>query len=54
MADSIYESKYISSSESSKKVAWLETFIGDLGVVPTIPEPVEPFYDNKGAVAFTN
>ncbi|KAI3751597.1 hypothetical protein L2E82_22687 [Cichorium intybus] len=42
---------YIAASEASKEAAWLKNFIGDLGVVPSIQEPVELFCDNEGAVA---
>ena len=29
---------------------WIRKFIGDLGVVPSILDPVEIFYDNESAV----
>ena len=51
VADSTCESEYIAASEASKEAAWLKNFIGDLGVVPSIQEPVELFCDNEGAVA---
>ena len=50
MADSTCESKSIAVNEASKEAIWLKNFIGDLGVVPTIKEPMEIFYDNEGAV----
>jgi len=53
VADSTCESEYIAASEASKEAAWLRNFIGDLGVVPTIQEPMELFCDNEGAVALT-
>ncbi|KAI3499882.1 hypothetical protein L1887_35696 [Cichorium endivia] len=53
VADSTYESEYIAASEASKEAAWLKNFIGDLGVVPSIQEPMELFCDNEGAVALT-
>ncbi|KAI3767606.1 hypothetical protein L2E82_17859 [Cichorium intybus] len=53
MADSTCESEYIAASEASKEAAWLKNFIGDLGVVPSIQEPLELFCDNEGAVALT-
>ncbi|KAI3691547.1 hypothetical protein L2E82_49912 [Cichorium intybus] len=43
VADSTCESEYIAASEMSKEAAWLKNFIGDLGVVPSIQEPVELF-----------
>ena len=53
IADSTCESEYIAASEASKEAMWLKNFIGDLGVVPTIKEPMEIFCDNEGAVALT-
>ena len=41
-------------SEASKEAIWLKNFIGDLGVVPAIKEPMEIFCDNEGAVSLTN
>ncbi|KAI3751332.1 hypothetical protein L2E82_22401 [Cichorium intybus] len=53
VADSTCESEYIATSEASKEAAWLKNFIGDLGVVPIIQEPMELFSDNEGAVGLT-
>ena len=53
MVDSTCKSEYITASEASKGVIWLNNFIGDLGVFPTIQEPMELFCDNEGAVALT-
>ena len=53
VADSTCESEYIAASEASKEAIWLKNFIGDLGVVPSIKEPMEIFCDNEGAVALT-
>ena len=53
VADSTCESEYIAASEASKEAAWLKNFIGDIGVVPSIQEPMELFCDNEGAVALT-
>ncbi|KAJ9547196.1 hypothetical protein OSB04_019739 [Centaurea solstitialis] len=36
--------------KSSKQPTWLQNFIGDLGVVPTISEPIEIFRNNTGAI----
>ncbi|KAI3781493.1 hypothetical protein L2E82_11509 [Cichorium intybus] len=51
VADSTCELEYIVASEASKEAAWLKNFIDDLGVVPSIQEPLELFCDNEGAVA---
>ena len=53
VADSTCESEYIAASEASKEAIWLKNFIGDLGVVPAIKEPMEIFCDNEGVVALT-
>ncbi|KAI3505789.1 hypothetical protein L1887_28040 [Cichorium endivia] len=43
----------LGGNDDLKEAAWLKNFIGDLGVVPSIQEPMELFYDNEGAVAST-
>ena len=53
VAESTCESEYIAASEAAKEATWLQNFIGDLGVVPTISEPIKIFCDNTGAVALT-
>ncbi|KAJ9546436.1 hypothetical protein OSB04_018979 [Centaurea solstitialis] len=52
VADSTCESEYIPASEAAKE-AWLKNFIGDLGVIPSMSEPIEIFCDNEGAFALT-
>ncbi|GJV26327.1 hypothetical protein Tco_1379022 [Tanacetum coccineum] len=53
MADSTCESEYIAACEASKEAIWMKNFIGDLGVVPIVQDPIEIFCDNKSAVALT-
>ncbi|GKB14102.1 hypothetical protein Tco_0848025 [Tanacetum coccineum] len=53
VADSTCESEYIAACEASKEAIWMKNFIGDLGVVPTVQDPIEIFYDNESAVALT-
>ena len=53
VADLTSESEYIAASEALKEEIWLKKFICDLGVVPSVKEPMEIFCDNEGAVAFT-
>jgi len=50
IADSTTESEYIAVNEAAKEAMWIRKFIGDLGVVPTINDPVEIFCDNVSAV----
>ncbi|KAI3790529.1 hypothetical protein L2E82_03631 [Cichorium intybus] len=51
VAQSTTESEYIAASEATKEVVWIRKFIEDLGVVPSIQDPVEIFCDNEGAIA---
>nr|GEX19480.1 retrovirus-related Pol polyprotein from transposon TNT 1-94 [Tanacetum cinerariifolium]GEX22585.1 retrovirus-related Pol polyprotein from transposon TNT 1-94 [Tanacetum cinerariifolium] len=53
VADSTCESEYITACEASKEAIWMKNFIGDLGVVPTVQDPIEIFRDNESAVALT-
>ncbi|KAL0319660.1 UNVERIFIED_CONTAM: Retrovirus-related Pol polyprotein from transposon TNT 1-94 [Sesamum radiatum] len=50
-ADSTTEAEYIAASEASKEVVWMKNYIQELGVVPSIAEPVVIFCDNNGAIA---
>ncbi|GKD42375.1 retrotransposon protein, putative, ty1-copia subclass [Tanacetum coccineum] len=47
MADFTCESVYIAACEASKEAIWMKNFIGDLGVVPIVQDPIEIFCDNK-------
>ena len=51
VADSTTQAEYIAASEAAKEAVWLKNFITDLGVVPSISDPVKVFCDNLGAVA---
>ena len=51
MADSTCESEYIAASEAAKEAIWLKNFIGDLGVVLAIKEPMKIFCYSNGVVA---
>ena len=51
MADSTCESEYIAASKAAKEAIWLKNFIGDLGVVPAIKEPMEILCDSESVVA---
>ncbi|GKA60188.1 retrotransposon protein, putative, ty1-copia subclass [Tanacetum coccineum] len=53
VADSTCESEYIAACKASKEAIWMKNFIGDLGVVPIVQDPIEIFCDNKSAVALT-
>ncbi|KAL0434839.1 UNVERIFIED_CONTAM: Retrovirus-related Pol polyprotein from transposon TNT 1-94 [Sesamum radiatum] len=49
-ADSTTEAEYIAASEATKEAVWMKNYIQELGVVPSIAEPVVIFYDNNGAI----
>ncbi|GJX95458.1 retrotransposon protein, putative, ty1-copia subclass [Tanacetum coccineum] len=53
VADFTCESEYIAACDASKEAIWMKNFIGDLGVVPTVQDPIEIFCDNKSALALT-
>ncbi|GJU11290.1 hypothetical protein Tco_1133686 [Tanacetum coccineum] len=53
VVDFTCESEYIAACEASKEAIWMKNFIGDLGVVPTVQDPIEIFCDNESAVALT-
>lgn len=48
---SFKDSEYITSLEVAQEVVWIKKFIRDLGIVPSIQDPMEIFYDNEGAIA---
>ncbi|KAL0405971.1 UNVERIFIED_CONTAM: hypothetical protein Slati_3911000 [Sesamum latifolium] len=45
------EAEYIAASEAAKEAVWMKNYIQELGVVPSIAEPVVIFCDNNGAIA---
>ncbi|KAL0457602.1 UNVERIFIED_CONTAM: hypothetical protein Slati_0387400 [Sesamum latifolium] len=45
------DAKSQSVSEAAKEVVWMKNYIQELGVVPSIAEPVVIFYDNNGPIA---
>ncbi|WP_248788860.1 Ty1/Copia family ribonuclease HI, partial [Escherichia coli] len=51
VADSTTESEYIAASDAVKEAVWIKKFITELGVVPSIVDPIELYCDNNGAIA---
>ena len=51
VAHSTIEAEYIATLETAKEVVWIKKFITRLGVVPSILDPVNLYYDNNGAIA---
>ncbi|GKC27050.1 retrotransposon protein, putative, ty1-copia subclass [Tanacetum coccineum] len=45
------DAEYIAAFDASKDAVWIRKFISGLGVVPTIEEPINMYYDNTGAIA---
>ncbi|GKE58392.1 retrotransposon protein, putative, ty1-copia subclass [Tanacetum coccineum] len=50
-ATSSTDTKYITAFDASKEAVWIRKFISELGVVPTIEEPISMYFDNTGAIA---
>ena len=51
IADSTNETNYIATSYFVKEAMWINNLTNKLGVVPTIIDIVELFYDNNGSIA---
>ena len=45
------EAEYIAACEAAKEAVWIRKFITDLGVVPSIADPIDLYCDNNGAIA---
>ncbi|KAL0445781.1 UNVERIFIED_CONTAM: hypothetical protein Slati_1706000 [Sesamum latifolium] len=45
------EAEYIAALEAAKEAVWIKNYIQELGMVPSIVEPVVIFCDNNGAIA---
>ncbi|GJT88106.1 hypothetical protein Tco_1069823 [Tanacetum coccineum] len=50
-ATSSTDDEYIVAFDASKEDVWIRKFISGLGVVPTIEEPINTYYNNTGAIA---
>ena len=49
--DSTTSSKYIAASKAAKEAVWIMKFIAELGVVPSIVDPIPLYCDNNGSIA---
>ncbi|KAL2252697.1 UNVERIFIED_CONTAM: Retrovirus-related Pol polyprotein from transposon TNT 1-94, partial [Sesamum indicum] len=49
--DSTAEAEYIAASKAAKEAVWIKNYIQDLGLVPSIANPVVIFCDNSGVIA---
>ena len=50
-ADSTTEAEYIAASDAAKEAVWIRKFVAELGVVPSIVDPIPLYCDNNGAIA---
>ncbi|KAI5417802.1 hypothetical protein KIW84_042426 [Lathyrus oleraceus] len=51
VADSTTEAECIAASSAAKEAVWIKKFISELGIVPSIVDPIGLYYDNNGAIA---
>ena len=51
MADSVCEVEYIVASDAAKEEVWLQKFLDELRVVPTLESLIPVYYDSTGAIA---
>ena len=50
IVDSKTESEYIATSKAPKEAVWIRKFITEIGVVPSIVDPILLYCDNTGAI----
>ena len=51
LTDSTTEAEYIAASDVAKEALWIQKFITELGVIPSIELAIPLFCDNNGAIA---
>ncbi|KAK2382607.1 hypothetical protein QL285_070129 [Trifolium repens] len=51
VADSTTEAEYIAASDAAKEAVWIKEFITELGIVPSIVDPIDLYCDNNRAIA---
>ena len=51
VADSVYKAEYIATSDVAKEAVWLQKFIIELEVVPSIDGPILLHCDSSSAIA---
>ena len=52
--NSTIEVEYIVASEVAKEAVWIRNFILELGVVPSLVDPVPIYCDNNGVIVQAN
>lgn len=53
VADLTCGSEYIAVNEATKEATWLKNFISDLGVVTSIKDSMNIFYENEAVINLT-
>jgi hypothetical protein len=53
IANSTTKAEYIAALKAANEGCWIQKFIVELGVVASVDEPIEFYYDNNGAIAQT-
>ena len=53
-AYSTTEAEYIAASDAAKEAVWIKKFITELGVVPSIADPISLLCDNNRVIAQAN
>ncbi|GKD23440.1 hypothetical protein Tco_1225143 [Tanacetum coccineum] len=48
------QAEYMAASEAAMEAVWIRKFVGDLGVMPSIKEPINMYCDNSAAIIFAN
>ncbi|GJW69581.1 retrotransposon protein, putative, ty1-copia subclass [Tanacetum coccineum] len=54
IAMSATQAEYMAASEAAMEAVWIRKFVGDLGVMPSIKEPINVYCDNSAAITFAN
>ncbi|GJU38927.1 retrotransposon protein, putative, ty1-copia subclass [Tanacetum coccineum] len=52
IAMSATQAEYMAASEAAMEAVWIRKFVGDLGVMPSIKEPINMYCDNSAAIIF--
>ncbi|GKC27561.1 retrotransposon protein, putative, ty1-copia subclass [Tanacetum coccineum] len=54
IAMSATQVEYMAASEAAMEAVWIRKFVGDLGVMPSIKEPINVYCDSSAAITFAN
>ncbi|GKB21019.1 hypothetical protein Tco_0854942 [Tanacetum coccineum] len=48
------QAAYMATSEAAMEAIWIRKLVGDLGVMPSINEPIDIYCDNSASIIFAN